>query len=88
MIEQERVHFEARLLQEQKHCDSRIARLEGEIDASRTREHASAIRENENARKIGELEGRLDEQRQMLRTVLSEEKQTAAAVALITAERG
>lgn len=71
LIDQERVHFEARLEQERNHCDSRIVRLEQEADKACEREQKYNERESANSRKIGELEGRLDEQRQMLKTIFS-----------------
>lgn len=83
IILSEREHFDALLKQEREHCDSRITRLEKEADLACQREQSFIDRDRQNSEKIGELTGRLDEQRRTLNNLVKRTEETATQTALL-----
>lgn len=83
IINTERTHFEDMLKQEREHCDARITRLENEATAACAREQLFIDRDRQNSEKIGELTGRLDEQRKMLNNLIKRTEDNAVSTALL-----
>lgn len=69
--------MQAMLDQEKKHCDEKYERLAGE--------HRTCMEKHvELTEQLGQLRGRLDEQRHMLATTVQHTKQNTETIALIT----
>jgi phage shock protein A len=72
IIERDRQHYEAILVNERAHYEARVKRLETIIDAQDERERLML-------REIGELNGRLNEQRRLLEVVIHKAEATDAS---------
>lgn len=78
IINTDRKYFDEMLALERSHCDVRITKLEKEINESRQREYEHTVRDRSTSEQIGELKGRLDEQRRMLEVVVKRSEDTMA----------
>lgn len=85
MMAQEREHFEARLVQDRLHCDSKLDKLEKDLEKACEREDHAIGRMGELRQQLGRLEGRLEEQQRLLATVFKESTDVAGT-AIVTAQ--